>query len=65
MKNQKLFKLLAFALTVVVFAISMSACMKEEDYKYYEEEETTYHFVESRTKFEKGNIPVFVSEMLK
>ena len=39
--------------------------MKEEDYKYYEEEETTYHIVDYRTRFEKGNIPAFVSEILK
>ena len=39
--------------------------MREEDYKYYEEEETTYHIVDNRTRFGKGNIPAFVSEIFK
>lgn len=38
--------------------------IKEAKYKYYEEEPDEYHYVTYLTRFEKGNVPEFVSGFL-
>ena len=63
MKNQKLFKTLAFALIVVVLAITMSACMKEEDYYTKSDVESLIETLETKLLDNKTELDVKIDEL--
>ena len=61
MKKQGLFKLITFLILTAVIAISMSACMKEEDYYTKSDVESLIDALETKLSVLSTTLPCSIS----